>query len=281
MDPLIITLSTIPPRFRDLDRTLGSLLDQHAPARDIRLHIPLRYKRYHDWDGRLPRVPQGVTLVRTAFDYGPATKILPAVREFRNQPVELLLCDDDRIYDPGWTKRFLAARSLYPSHVITEDGGQMARRSNEWGPRATPRRKDWRFRMNRAVTFGAYRPPKWVQSGFVDVFKGYSGVLLKPDFLPAFAFDIPDILWTVDDVWLSGCLAANGVGIWVNANAPLPREARAARKDPLLRFSHRGHDRRLANRACRTWFQDNLGIWTAQTPRGAGTSGSSELIQGA
>jgi hypothetical protein len=259
--PLVITLSSIPSRFRDIRPTLESLLRQELPARDVRLYIPRSYRRFPEWDGVLPDVPAGITICRVDEDFGPATKVLPAIRDHAGEPVELLLCDDDRIYDPRWTTRFAEARVRYPDVVITEDGARVGSHRASQEPGAVRRAKDWRYRMERIMSLGLSRPPKWTCSGFVDTFKGYSGALLRPDFIPGFAFDIPEILWTVDDIWLSGCLATNGVGIWVNANSPMSHERAIAKRDALLRFSYQDHGRQDANRACWEWFQKNKNIW--------------------
>ena len=44
------------------------------------------------------------------------------------------------------------------------------------------------------------------KAGFADILQGLGGVVVRPDFFDDEAFDIPDILWAVDDVWLSGML---------------------------------------------------------------------------
>lgn len=258
---LIVTLSSIPSRFESLGPTLRSILNQKRPPDQVRLYIPQHYRRFPDWDGALPQVPQGVCIVRSDTDFGPATKILPAVREFRGQPVELLLCDDDRLYDRDWTTRFLAARQQHPDCVIVEAGRFVPGHAGTALPRATERRKDWRYRAGRLATLGLVKPKAWTASGHVDVFKGYGGAMMRPDFMPERAFQIPDLLWTVDDPWLSGCLALNRVGIWLNAQGVHPAERRIARRDALLNFSLRGSGRGDANKACFSWFQDNLQIW--------------------
>lgn len=260
MAELIITLSSIPPRFAQLQPTLKSLLNQRIPAKEIRVHIPYQYRRFPQWDGNLPTVPEGVSIVRSKEDYGPATKILPAINHFRGQDVELLFCDDDRIYDQYWSTRFLAARALRPSCLIAEDGARGAALTDMPMPRATRREKDWRYRMVRVATLSLHRPPIWKTSGYASVFKGYGGALLRPEFLPAFAFETPEVLWTVDDTWLSGCLAANGVGIWIHANGPVSKERRIARRDALLRYTHLNHSRRKADAACRQWFKDQKNV---------------------
>jgi len=258
---LIICLSSIPSRFASLKPTLNSLLRQRLPASEIRLHIPHSYRRFPDWDGTLPDVPAGITIVRAEHDYGPATKILPATKSFRGQNVELLLCDDDRTYDSEWTARFIEERKRRPDYAIAEDGRNIPGYTPPAQTSARLHRKDWKYRLIRTATLGRHRPPIWAQAGHIDIFKGYAGVLLRPDFLPDFAYDIPDILWTVDDVWLSGCMASNGIGIWVNANAPRSAERRVANRDSLLRMTFKNHNRSDANDACWTWFQTNKGIW--------------------
>lgn len=260
---LVVTLSSIPPRFSGLGPTLTSILRQRVAPDQVRLYIPRAYRRFPDWDGTLPQVPAGVAIHRCDQDFGPATKILPAVRDLAGQAVELLLCDDDRLYDREWTARFLAARRAHPDCVIAEAGRFVPGHDACPLPRATPRRKDWRYRLLRALSLGRARPLPWTGSGHVDVFKGYGGALLRPEFLPERAFDIPDLLWTVDDPWLSGCLAMNGVRIWLNAEGRHPREQRNARRDALLDFALAGRGRGDANGVCFDWFRQYMGIWGA------------------
>ncbi len=258
---VIVSLSSIPSRFSSIGPTLLSILRQTTPPDEIRLYIPHRYRRFPDWDGALPAVPEGVDIHRCAEDFGPATKVLPAVRDLRGEDAEILFCDDDRIYDPEWLGRFVAGRTAHPDCAIVEAGRFVPGFRGTATPRARPRRKGWRYRLARIASLGLYAPPPWVSSGHVDVLKGFGGVLIRPQFIPDFAFDIPDILWTVDDPWLSGCLAANGVDIWLNAGTIPSIERRIAGRDSLLKFSVRGHGRDDANHACFRWFQGNRGIW--------------------
>ncbi|SMG52019.1 glycosyltransferase family 2 protein [Paracoccus sp. J56] len=223
--------------------------------------MPRRYRRFPDWDGCLPQVPQGITVVRTDQDYGPATKILPAVHEFRGQDCELLLCDDDRRYDPLWTSRFLAARREHPDRVIAGAGAFVPGRREGSLPRAVPRKKGSLCRLLRLATQGLHKPSAWVVSGYAGMFKGYGGAMLRPELRPDCAFDIPKLLWTVDDPWPSGNFARNGVGIWLNALGVIRGKRRIARRDALLRFSWQGKGRGAADAACYDWFRRNRGIW--------------------
>ncbi|MFT4151783.1 MAG: glycosyltransferase family A protein [Paracoccaceae bacterium] len=267
----IITLSSIPPRFALLRPTLESLVRQNATVEAIRLYIPHSYRRFPDWDGTLPAVPGGVTIVRTSDDPGPATKILPALRETAGQDVDILFCDDDRIYDPDWATRFQALRRQRPRCALAEAGWDirdipLSARRAERLPRAQKSGREGRYRLKRIFSLGLWKPARFATSGYVDVLAGYGGVMVKPDFFTPAVFDIPEPLWTVDDPWLSGNLELNGIPIWLNAAHSLSRERSAARRESLLKFGDGGLQRGAANRACVAWYRQNHGIWQAETP---------------
>ena len=100
-----------------------------------------------------------------------------------------------------------------------------------------------------------------VDVGRVDICKGYGGVLVRPHFFDRAAFDIPDLLWTVDDIWLSGRLALAGVPIWKVANADDAVKTDLADVDALVDYVYADHRREQANVACIRYFQETYGIW--------------------
>jgi hypothetical protein len=102
MVKIVISLTTIPPRFAYVRECLQSLLAQAADVAAINLYIPQSYKRFVYAESDLPRLPKGVNLRVVDEDLGPATKILPACREYQAQDVFILSYDDDKIYDRGW-----------------------------------------------------------------------------------------------------------------------------------------------------------------------------------
>ena len=65
---LIISLSAIPARFPKIGPILDSLVNQTAQVDKILLYIPNSYRRFPDWDGSLPDVPEGVEIRRTDDD---------------------------------------------------------------------------------------------------------------------------------------------------------------------------------------------------------------------
>lgn len=274
---LIVTLSAVPPRFSRLNQTLDSLVTQDGVDR-ILLYIPHVYRRFPDWDGVLPQVPEGVEIRRTDDDFGPGTKVLCAAREFAGQDVDLLFCDDDHVYAPGWAKRYLAHKAAHPGCVIAEAGWQAAEYAGGTGERELQPRavRRWRatdigFQLRylwQDLRAGKDRhrlaaPARKIfkRSGYVDVFEGYAGVLIRPEHFDDSFYDIPPVLWGVDDVWLSGCVALKGIPIWLEGNIPDPRDSEAQVHAPLAKSVVDGADRRTANRKGVEYFRERHGIW--------------------
>ena len=274
---LIISLSSIPARFDKIGPVLESLVAQTVADR-IYLYIPNTYRRFPDWDGSLPKVPEKVKIRRTDDDLGPATKILCAAREFRDHDVDILFCDDDHIYAPGWAQSFVDLKLRHPGCVIAQGGWQASAYAESTGVRDLEPRAKRRWRVTdigfqlrylwQDFRAGAGRgeltaPPRRVfkRSGYVDVFEGYAGVLVQPDMFDDGFYDIPSVLWGVDDVWLSGCMAVRGIAIWLRGGILDPRQAEAERHAPLAKSVIDGADRRTANCKGVQYFQTTHGIW--------------------
>lgn len=263
----VATLSAIPPRFDRLQPALESLLNQETPFDEIRLYIPKTYRRFPDWNGDLPSVPEGVKIVRCDFDYGPATKILPAARDLNGQNVDILFCDDDKIYDRNWHNRFRAARRDHPDACIVEAGETFPDiaddiRAADRLPRGYRRKKNLGYRLIRIATLTMHKPHMYINSGFVDQLSGYGGVLVKPDWFDDLFYDIPDVLWTVDDPWLSGHLERRGIPIWLNGKGKRPHALGSGRLHALLKVTENGHGRVDADLAAIEYFRRTYGIWT-------------------
>lgn len=176
---LVATLTSIPPRFAQLPRVVAGLQAQGG-ARVV-VTLPRQYRRFPG-DHAVPDLSGGAEVLRPQEDLGPAAKILHAARALQGgQDLDLLYCDDDWAYGPGWVDAFRAARAAHPEAVLA--GG---------------------------ATFGAARlklsgPP--IAQGFAG------GVMIRPDWLDDIAMSPPpDIAWAVDDIWLSGALAARAEG---------------------------------------------------------------------
>lgn len=263
----IISLTAIPSRFAGLGPTLDSLAAQGADQ--VRLHIPHAYRRFPDWDGTLPSVPAGVQVIRCETDLGPATKILPAARALRGQDAQILFCDDDCIVPRGWAQHLFAVQAqraneavavyVRPSYLpdTPPPEGRQA-----W---QVPLSFDLPYRASRMLhkmlgTPVAHRRPFWI-SGYGDVFFGVGGVVVRPEFFDDLAFDIPDIAWMVDDIWLSAMLARKDIRIHCPWRAALPKAQDTAELDALQNVTFEGRGRQALNRAAAQHCRDSFGIW--------------------
>ncbi|WP_322889905.1 MULTISPECIES: glycosyltransferase family A protein [unclassified Yoonia] len=272
---LVVSLSTIPPRFAHIGATLASLIAQTAPIDEIRLYIPRKYRRFPDYDGSLPDVPEGVRIIRPSDDLGPASKVLFAVDDLRGTDTTIIYCDDDRIYEPDRFARMIAESLQRPGHCIAPLSLEFA----DMGlptpslrqPRVRRSRKDLEYRFRRVkqqlrslVTGRALAKPfrhRFIAGGYAAFAEGCGAVLIRPDYLGDDTFNIPPVVWTVDDIWLSGQMERMGVPIWTPANFVVPQHDGANDVEPLYLAVIEGLGRHDANRACVRYMQDTYGIW--------------------
>jgi hypothetical protein len=275
MSKTVISLTTIPPRVGLIRPTLESLIQQDAAIDKITLWIPRAYRRAEFGEFDIPAMPDGVEIKRCDVDYGPATKVLPAVAEYLNQDVRILYCDDDRIYDRDWASHLLAYSDRHPGACITHAGEVIESIAKKFAATGL-----W-YKFLTYATFGirSHYHRKRIREldpgiGLVDICKGYGGVLVRPDFFSAAAFDIPDLLWTVDDIWLSGHLAVKGIEVWKVSRAEKARKTDAAVINSLIDYIYREHAREQANMACIQYFQEKYGIWRKEE------SGPAHLLEG-
>ena len=276
---VIVTLSTIPPRFEKIQPALQSLLNQSLNADEVNLYIPKVYKRFGTYDIEKLIVPDGVTIKVIEEDMGPATKVLPCVQENRGQEVFIVYCDDDRIYASNWLEGLVSELRQRPGHAVTASGAQLdqtyqiKRNKPPVQPRAIRKRVkyDFRYLSGRLIQFvrsmcglPAPKPHRclYEKGGYVDFAMGVGGVAIRPGDLPDVAFNIPDIAWPVDDIWLSGCLELNGVSIWASDRVPMATAAEASDVDGLAGTTFDGIGRHENDRACIAHLCEYYGIWS-------------------
>ncbi len=273
---VIVTLSTIPTRFGDLEPTLQCLLNQTANIDEIRLYIPKRFRRFPNYDGGLPDVPNGIRVIQTEEDLGPATKVLFAAEELGRSDDLIIYCDDDMLYEPdrfqrmidvhldGHTGECIASTSFDLDYLGI---GPEAQRQ----PRAMRYKKGFEYRAKRAkqlvrqmVTLRSEpKPacPKFGKGGYADFAEGFGGVLVRADFFDDLFYDIPDMLWAVDDIWISGHLERRNIPIWTPPDFPFVHRSENHDNDPLYLSVIDGADRGQANQACIRYMQEKYNIW--------------------
>jgi hypothetical protein len=271
----IISLSSIPPRFATLGPTLESLVKQRGTVDEIRLYIPKHYRRFPNYDGAPPEVPSGVTVVRPEDDLGPASKVLFAAKTFQGRDAQILFCDDDKIFGPTWASDLFTAQASRPNECVALIGKILSAnlgKSTLLEPKAIRARKNsLALRVRRlqhkltSILSGAQhvRPmgAAIAKAGYADILQGVGGVVVKPEFFDDVAHDIPEVVWAVDDVWLSGMLSRKGIPIWLPAGIAMPETTDAHDVESLYRATIEGATRREANRRCIAYMQQHFKVW--------------------
>ncbi len=270
--PLVITLTTIPPRFANLGRKFKAISRQTRRPDRVELNIPKSYRRFIGEVPSLPPLPDWVSVKSCEFDFGPATKLLPTVQRWRGTPADLLVCDDDRLPDPHWLERFATSRKVRPDDIITERGWNIAERFGiERSAAETPRAKfapkqgrTFGYRIKRILSLNCAHPPRklFENPGYIDVFEGFLGALIPSVSIPNAAFDIPEVIWTVDDVWLSGMAYLNGTRVWAHdIPRPVFADGYFDRIESLRDFVEEGHGRTDADRIAVEYLRRVHKVW--------------------
>lgn len=206
-----ISLTSIPPRLDGLGPVLESLLAQGGDG--VILCIPYAYTRFSDWDGRLPDVPAGVTVLR-GRDYGAATKFTIAACEWPDD--RLTICDDDCLYAPGWLGK------------LNGDG------------------------VRAASTFDGAR----IGAPGAVIVQGFGGVSFVPSRIGDALWEVPQPCHLVDDIWLSGAIAA--AGLWpVTCNEARAKVIPVDRPEGLQNET----PRRDLNAGAVDMVRSCLGVW--------------------
>jgi hypothetical protein len=275
---IVVSVTTIPPRFNDLGLTLKSILDQSRRPDSIEVTVPRSYRRFPQHEFRSPEVPDGVEIVVTDEDLGPASKVLPCARRYRGQNVRIVYCDDDRAAPRDWLESLLSKTREHPEKAIVASGGSLdrllGRQLASPEPRAVrqPHRTNLLYRLERIEQgmknlLTGQRLPKparrlYRKDGYVHIACGLGGVSVAPDFFDDESYTIPNVIWAVDDIWLSGSLERRGIRIWADSNCRVPVEHQGGNYDALFKSIIEDADRHEANAACVRYMQEKYGIWS-------------------
>ena len=196
---VVVTMTTLPSRIDRIEPTIRSLLNQTVSPAAIRLNVPAVSRREQrpyvipTWLGRLQSVTIG-----PCDDYGPATKLIPALAAAAPDQ-RLVVVDDDRIYHRHFIEQMVRHADAHPDAVVAGSG---------WNAPA-----DLVDRPSTLLAVLGGRPPVPLHctrvgpGREVDIVRGASGYLVKPSFFDQAALanygGAPDAAFFVDDVWIS------------------------------------------------------------------------------
>jgi hypothetical protein len=206
MYKVIISLTTSPNRLKLIEPAIESFLVQDYKVHAIEINLPLKYKNKEEYEIPNFLLPNeegilkypNVKIFRQEKDIGPATKIVPTLLRYKNDPdAYIITFDDDHKYPDKMVSTLLKGLVKFGDKNIYTIGGL------------------YMF-VGAKMTLEGYNPYHTCQ---VDVLEGVFGVLYNPRL---FEDDLMDYMNTViqckecltsDDITLSNYLAWKKVPI--------------------------------------------------------------------
>ena len=104
---IYVSLSTIPQRLQNLNKSVKSLLKQTKKPDKIFINVPYKYKRFSETieDDQIPKFNSSIIEITRCEDCGPGTKLLGSLDKFDKNSL-LILADDDHIYEDYMIEKF-------------------------------------------------------------------------------------------------------------------------------------------------------------------------------
>ena len=117
---IYVSLSTIPQRIKNINRSVDSLLKQTKKPDKIFVNIPFKYKRFSRTieDNQIPKFDSSVVEITRCEDYGPGTKLLGSLDKFEKNSL-VILADDDHLYEDYMIEKFFYFYSKSPDNAYS------------------------------------------------------------------------------------------------------------------------------------------------------------------
>lgn len=185
---LIVSLTTFSTRIEWVALAIESIMDQSIKANRIILWLGHEFEA----DGLIPSALHSLCRrgleIRFTDDIGPATKLIPALREFPNDLIVTI--DDDTIYSFNLLDKLLRGHRRHPKAVISDWVDKIGFGANN--------KLEYSLAINYNTEWGDRKPD------LKPVALGVSGVLYPPGCLHPDVFDIAKMLKLTphaDDLW--------------------------------------------------------------------------------
>lgn len=249
-DPrVIVSLSTVPDRIKNLRPTIRSLLKQTRPPDEIVLAIPefsVRERRPYIVPKYISRLPR-VRVLRCREDWGPATKFIPAVQDelaAGRENTLIMVVDDDRLYPRDALETYLYYSEQFPDAALCFRGAAM------------PSTLDWDdAKMIHARDLREPRP--------VAVITGCGSYFVRPRFFDRSLWDYsgaPSVAFYIDDIWISAHLSRRGVKRYVVPSSAMMRSVRRQRQTVSL---NKIRGRQKLNNEIIAFFRDTWDVFAS------------------
>jgi len=117
---IYVSISTIPQRLKNLNKSVESLLQQAQKPDKIFINIPFKYKRFSETieDDQIPKFDNNIVEITRCEDCGPGTKLLGSLNKLEKNSL-LILADDDHVYEDYMIEKFFYFYSMTPDNAYS------------------------------------------------------------------------------------------------------------------------------------------------------------------
>ncbi len=117
---IYVSLTIIPERVKNLNKTVNSLLSQKKEPDKIFINIPKKYQRFNEIieDNQIPQFNSEKVEVVRCEDCGPGTKILGSIDKLEKDSM-VILVDDDNIYEDYMIEKFFYFFKKAPNNAYS------------------------------------------------------------------------------------------------------------------------------------------------------------------
>ena len=117
---IYVSISTIPPRIKNLEKSVKSILNQTLKPDKIFINIPLKYRRFKEIlkDDQIPNFKDTRVEITRCEDYGPGTKLLGSLHKIKKDSL-VILADDDNSYENYMIEKFYYFHKVAPNNAYS------------------------------------------------------------------------------------------------------------------------------------------------------------------
>lgn len=210
--PIIISFTSLPNRISHIEPMLNSISKQTAQPSKFILWLSKYSQRDSQFTLDTKKIPKFIQNypvdLRICDDYGPHTKLLPALKAVQDPNTIIITVDDDTIYPKTWLENLIHYHHLYPDSAIGPRGRVFYRKTLRIPILGMQLSKRLKYRKGKTIILPSNSSPKPV-----DILTGVWGVLYKRSFFEEEIFSMqqcPEARYN-DDIWNSGYLAKKGI----------------------------------------------------------------------
>ena len=117
---IYVSLTTIPSRVKNLNKSVESLLNQTQKPDKIFINIPFKYRRFTETieNEQIPKFDNSIVEITRCEDSGPGTKLLGSLKKLKKNSL-LILADDDQVYENYMIEKFFYFYSREPNNAYS------------------------------------------------------------------------------------------------------------------------------------------------------------------